>query len=331
MKVSIIIPVYNADSFIEKCLKSVSSQLMQVGVECLLIDDASTDNSLEKVNNFIQQYQGNIKFSLLCQATNQGPSAARNLGIQRATGEYVFFLDSDDSISADCISLLYQSAKVYDADYVQGTYHSDENYNMPFYGEPTKAPQYHGTIVNLPEHIADRKLVKSILLNHNIIPYTPHNRLVRRQLLLENNLYFNQKICVREDFYWMFFLAKAVKNMAICKSVTYFRGYNKGSLTHDVKLDREILGSKVLIEDFSKNMDSFMFGCQKELLLETLLMTLKSHYYHDEEERLQLISNVISSNTCLESCLLRLFLVFPECSLKNKLLHLLVRLYKIND
>lgn len=331
MKVSIIVPVYNAERFIENCIRSVANQTMQEGVECLLVDDCSTDNSVAKIQSVISLYQGNLNFKLLRQERNQGPSAARNLGINEACGKYVFFLDSDDSISTDCISQLYLLANKYAADYVQGTYSSNEHYHMPFYGEKSAAPLHHGNIVRLPEFSNDRKFIKKTLLNYNIIPFTPHNRLVRRDLLVKNNLYFNQKICVREDFYWMFFMAKVVSRFAVCKNTTYFRGFNESSLTHDIQIEREIIGSRTLIEDFSKSLDPFMLGSQKELLLETLLMTLRAHYYHDKKERWYLMNTVIKNNTIIETWLLRIVLVIPECKLRNKLLHLLIRLYKNHD
>ena len=331
MKVSIIVPVYNAGLFIAKCLESVASQTMLEGVECILVDDCSTDDSIARVESFVGQYHGDLTFKLLRQPKNQGPSAARNLGIREASGEYVFFLDSDDSISPDCISRLWHVADEYAADYVQGTYASDEHYSMPFYGERPDAPLHHGNLVNLPAFSDDRKFIKRTLLNYNIIPYTPHNRLVKRAMLVENHLYFNQEICVREDFYWMFFMAKVVSRFAVCKNITYFRGFNESSLTHDIQIEREIKGSRTLIEDFSKNLDSFMPGSQKELLLETLLMTLGAHYYHDNKERKYLINMVLQTNTMLETCLLRIVLAIPGSWMRNKLLHVLIRLYKIHD
>ena len=124
-KVSIIVPVYNASAFIKGCIDSVRSQTMTEGVECILIDDCSTDNTLEEIQSIINgDVNVNGNFFLLRQERNQGPSAARNRGIREAKGEYVFFLDADDTITSDCIELLYGLAKQYDADYVQGRYQS---------------------------------------------------------------------------------------------------------------------------------------------------------------------------------------------------------------
>ena len=78
MKVSIIVPVYNASAFIKECMDSVWSQTMTEGLECILIDDCSTDDTLEIIHNYINV---NDNISLLRQKRNQGPSAARNRGI----------------------------------------------------------------------------------------------------------------------------------------------------------------------------------------------------------------------------------------------------------
>lgn len=329
--VSVIVPVYNASNYIVSCMDSVSRQTANCSIECIFVDDCSSDNSIELISDYIQSYRGNIEFRLFKQAKNQGPSAARNRGIIEAKGDYVFFLDSDDELSSDCISKLFTLVDKYQADYVQGTYFSDANYHMPYYSEADNGSNYSGTRALLPEFSDDRKFIKKTLLNFNIIPFTPHNRLVKRQLLLDNNLLFNEKICVREDFYWMFFIAKVVTSLAICKDETYIRGYNEMSLTHDVKRDREILGSRTLIEDFSKNIDPFMMGSQKELLLETLIMTLNQKFYSDVKDRQYLINKVCNVNSVIESVILRIYLCLPKGSLKNKILHLLTRLYKIKD
>ena len=97
--VSIIVPVYNASNFIATCIDSVSRQTANGGVECLFIDDCSSDNSTELISDYIQSYKGDIEFRLLKQTKNQGPSAARNRGIIEAKGDFLFFLDSDDELS----------------------------------------------------------------------------------------------------------------------------------------------------------------------------------------------------------------------------------------
>lgn len=308
MFVSIIIPVYNAGAFIKGCLESIAAQTMDEGVECILIDDCGKDFSMLIAENFISKEASGISFRLLHQEYNQGPSAARNRGIREATGEYLFFLDSDDTITSRCIEHLYSLAKKCDADYVQGTYEG-----------------FAGQVI--PKYLEDKKSIKRLLLNHNKIPFTPHNRLVRRQMLLDNNLFFDERIRVREDFLWMTFVAKYVNCFAYCDKVTYHRGVNEDSLTHNVNREREILGYRVLIEEMVANYDSFLLGCQKELALEALMMVLRAGYYHDEVERSHLIETIESKNNFIENVLLALYLK----TINTKVLHLLIRLYKMKN
>ena len=328
-KVSIIIPVYNASAFVKECLDSVMAQTMTDGVECILIDDCSIDNTLEEIQSIINvNTDGNVKISLLRQERNQGPSAARNRGIHEATGEYVFFLDADDTITPDCIESLYGLAKQYDADYVQGKYQTScEHEGL----EVQKVQEVQDASLvqkrELPSVLSDRKEIKRLLLNHNKIQFTPHNRLVRRQMIIDNGLFFNEQIKVREDFLWMTFVAKYVKRFASCDKPTYNRGYNEDSLTNNINREREIAGYRVLIETMVANYDSFQLGYQKELALEALMMALMAGYYHDETERKHLIDIVKSKNSLIEKVLMQLYLITNI----SQVLHVLIKIYKRND
>jgi len=320
MDVSIIIPVYNAKNFIADCMKSVVEQTFLGNIECILVDDCGQDNSIDLAQEFIESYsRENIIFKILHQDHNQGPSAARNRGISEATGDYIFFLDSDDKITPNCIGSLYARAKEYNLDYVQGSYKGDKN-------------KFANTqILDINCLILDRKIIKRTLLNYNLIPFTPHNRLVRRQMLLEHNLFFNEDIRVREDFLWMSFVAKYVERFGYYPETTYVRGYNEDSLTHNVNIEREIKGYRVLIETMCNNLDTFQIGHQKELILSALIMCLNAQYYHNNNERESLIKIVNSKNNIIERLLVKLYFKIERNFLEPKVLHLLIRLYKIND
>ena len=111
--VSIIIPVYNTEKYIEKCILSVLKQKFQ-DFEVLLIDDGSTDSSGKICDKYIEHDE---RISVVHQ-TNQGLSAARNVGIKRAKGKYICFIDSDDIIAEDYLSILYENALYFNADVV---------------------------------------------------------------------------------------------------------------------------------------------------------------------------------------------------------------------
>ncbi len=106
MKISIIVPVYNVAPYIAACLQSVMHQTCQDALECILVDDCGTDNSMEVVGETLKAYKGPIDFKVVHHTQNRGLSAARNTGMAEATGDYVYFLDSDDEIAPDCIQRL---------------------------------------------------------------------------------------------------------------------------------------------------------------------------------------------------------------------------------
>lgn len=307
--VSIIIPVYNAANFIMGCLNSVANQSIVENLECILIDDCGQDNSAQIIEEYIASYKGLVSFMLFKQENNQGPSAARNRGIRKATGEYIFFLDADDQITPQCIETLYSIAKQNNADYVQGTYKGE---NPLFLGEGWRG---------------SKKEIKSLLLDYNKIQFTPHNRLVRRQLILDHELFFNEQIKVREDFLWMTFVAKYVDRFATTTKETYIRGFNEDSLTHNINIEREIQGYRVLIETMCENIDSFLIGKQKELALDALLICLRAGYYHKENDKLHLIDVVSKNNDAIENLLFKMYLKTNS----TKILHLLIRIYKRKD
>lgn len=104
-KVSVIIPVYNSHKYLDACLDSVIRQNLKE-IEIVCIDDGSTDGSLNLLKQYIDEEP---RMTLLCQQ-NYKPSVARNAGIQLAEGEYLFFMDSDDLLKEDALSVLYQEA-----------------------------------------------------------------------------------------------------------------------------------------------------------------------------------------------------------------------------
>ena len=119
MKVSIIIPVHNVAPYVEECIQSVLRQDYK-NLEIIIIDDCGMDNSMELVEELVKNSSRDIV--ILRHDYNKGLSAARNTGIKQATGDYIFFLDSDDFIETYCISVLVEIAKdCVDADMVYGS------------------------------------------------------------------------------------------------------------------------------------------------------------------------------------------------------------------
>ena len=110
-KVSIIVPVYNVEKFLQKCLDSIVEQTLKE-IEIICINDGSPDNSLEILNEYASKDDRIIVIS----QENQGLSAARNAGLKIATGEYIGFVDSDDYIELNYYEKLYNTACKNDSD-----------------------------------------------------------------------------------------------------------------------------------------------------------------------------------------------------------------------
>lgn len=113
MKISVIVPVYNVEKYIKKCLDSLVNQTLD-GVEIIVVNDGSPDNSQKIIDEYTKKYK-NVKSYI---KENGGLSDARNYGIKKATGEYISFVDSDDYIRNDMLEIMYNYAIKEDLDVV---------------------------------------------------------------------------------------------------------------------------------------------------------------------------------------------------------------------
>ena len=105
-KISVLVPIYNAEKYIEKCLDSIVNQTYE-NIEIVLIEDGSTDNSLE----IIKEYSKQDKRIKIISIKNNGVADARNKALENATGDYVTFVDSDDYVEKDYVETLYTNLK----------------------------------------------------------------------------------------------------------------------------------------------------------------------------------------------------------------------------
>lgn len=117
-KVSVIIPVYNAEKYLNKCISSVANQTMK-DIEIIAINDGSTDNSLNILDELSLKYKGKLK---IYSKENGGAGSARNIGIENASGEFIKFVDADDYLKADILEKMYTIAKEHNVSLVRGNY-----------------------------------------------------------------------------------------------------------------------------------------------------------------------------------------------------------------
>ena len=117
-KISVIVPVYNAEKYLEKCISSIANQTMK-DIEIIAINDGSTDNSLNILESLSMRYKGRLR---VISKENGGAGSARNIGIENANGEFIKFVDADDYLKLDILERMYNIAKENHVSLVRGNY-----------------------------------------------------------------------------------------------------------------------------------------------------------------------------------------------------------------
>lgn len=199
--VTIIIPVYNTEKYLKKCLNSVVNQTYK-NLEIILINDASSDNSLAILENYAKKYK-NVK--LVNNPVNLGVSISRNIGLDCTNGDYIYFLDSDDFIRNDAIEKLVNLATLYDVPLVEAKYKSVFTSH-----EPKVITKSENRYINLEK---DKEAIK----NHDCIAC---NKLYSHDLI-KDNIRFPEKLSY-EDNAFVYPLLTIAKRSIITNEVLYF-------------------------------------------------------------------------------------------------------------
>ena len=237
--ISIVIPVYNVEKYIERCLLSVMEQKNYEGyIECILVDDCTPDQSIAIARELIDAYQGPICFRIIHNPENQGLSCSRNNGLMSAHGDYVFFLDSDDYLSNDCLHCLSLELGKHNCvvDMVIGN--SYDKKHEKYWQDPDR------TTSLLQDHV---DIMRRFLEFE--IPMMAWNKLIRRQFLLDNHLLFAPHM-LHEDELWSYNVFDIVSSVVLIPDVTYQYEQNTNSImTSSQNLHHRVEAHHVLINN----------------------------------------------------------------------------------
>ena len=210
LSVSIVVPVYNVSLYVERCVRSVLAQTYPV-MECIIVDDASPGDSIAKCERLIAGYDGHIRFVILHHDHNRGLSAARNTGTDAAQGDYVFYLDSDDALTPDCIETL---AKPIERDpsieLVQGNY-------KVFKGGIARIGNKK---LSEEEDVLSVAAIRASYYDEANLRVTAWNKLIAKRFLTENSLSFPEGL-LHEDVLWAFYAVKCLQHLYVIPEVTY--------------------------------------------------------------------------------------------------------------
>ena len=249
---SIIVPIYNVEDYLDVCLRSVYA-IEDMPVEIILINDGSTDNSIDIINDFLIHYGDKTVF---IDQKNQGLSVARNKGLEVASGRYVLFVDSDDYIDPEKINIFVNYALEHNLDLVQGKAiafnDSTKNIlNMP--KEIFKFPIYSGV-----EYLTHYCNLASIKLRN----FRPEAWLIiyKKDLLNDNKLTFEPNMYYEDELFVpnVFLYSKRVKALDI---PFYYYRTRENSITTTFT-NKHVLSKAKLVYNF-------------------YLVLRKHHFYHN--------------------------------------------------
>lgn len=247
-KVSIIVPVYNASEYLSRSIESLLNQSYD-NLEIILIDDCSTDNSKEIIKKYALK---DTRIKPFYSEVNQGVSKTRNIGLKSVSGDYVFFMDSDDSIVKDAIKILVEKAIKYNADIVDS---------------------YHLIIYNNKTFLEHKPLKKDLVLgnkdNKEMITKSSYitGKLIDVNLI--KGLLFNEDLRRYEDLVFEHELKLRANNYCLIKDVLYYYYQVDGSLINSLGEKHKVyLEAASIVLDLYKNEDK-----ETKQLIESLLFT----------------------------------------------------------
>ena len=263
-KISVIVPFYNTDEYFKKCLDSLVNQTLKE-LEIILVDDGSTDNSLAIAKDY-QQKDKRIK---IVEQENKKQGAARNKGMENATGEYIGFVDSDDWVDLDYFEKLYNSAKKYNSDIALGT-------NVRIGNGRTKKR------LNIKEEKLYTSLEDKFDVCNQFNNECPTNKIYKTTFLKENNIAWPEGVFCEDKI----FTVKAVYYANSIVSVAninyyYFRNpnstVNAKAKSHFEKLNDDKNNARKAVLDFlrSKNVafaDKKYWAIKKDIKLASFLV-----------------------------------------------------------
>lgn len=246
-KISIIVPVYNVEKYIKYTIDSIKNQSFK-DFECILINDGSTDNSLQVINDKIKDDK---RFKVLS-FNNYGQASARNKGITKANGDYICFIDSDDKVASDYLEVLYNNAINYDADLSVSNFEYIDSLDELVMGRA------------LTSRIYKKDEFLNAFLTRNI-QFLITSVLVKKETIINNKLYFDENIKFSEDQMYLWDLIINSNKIVYSDKKLYGYYLRENSIMTSTKKDK-ILASYPYIKDKLSSFDYIKYPYLKSAL-----------------------------------------------------------------
>ena len=264
MLFSIIIPVYNADKYIEKCIESIISQDRNK-FEIIVVDDGSTDNTGIICDKYSNKYS-NIK---VFHTENKGVSRARNLGLSEAIGDYILFVDADDWVTSDYIDVISKEIEGVDLLFFSNNRVIDEKIIKQSYGDA---------------YAENRAETEELILNIKKQKYEyfgfTWNKCFSRNIISKNNILFVNDLSVREDEVFTNIYCSYVNSIKFIKKILYnYREQTTGLTCKKKSQDEWKLLCKSLDESTNRISDKKLLFYEKSRIMRFYLYYIKSYNF----------------------------------------------------
>ena len=294
--ISIIVPVYNVEEYLEECLDSIQCQTYK-NIEVILVNDGSTDTSKEICEKYCER---DIRFRLMNQM-NQGQSVARNRGMLEATGEFIAFVDSDDVIKEDMFEQLMKQMTSNDIDIVECWYTHNEQELKP------KTKKNIGIVFR-----GDAKEALISLCKDNVVRLNPVAKLFRREVII--NFPFLEGF-IYEDVYSGIGILKQIRNMVKINYTGYYYRLRPGSTLNrefnPKNLDLFTICDKLeQLYENDKEAQSYIY----RRLFHLVLMHVIDYHIFEGNAYQEKYCNYLNkyAKTSKKSFLIRAYLLFPK-------------------
>lgn len=216
MKVSIILPVYNVELYLDACLQSIASQSF-TALECVCVNDGSTDGSLEILQRWAEK---DSRFKIHNQQ-NQGPSVARNFGLNAAKGEYLSFVDADDVLRPEYLERFVQMMEQDNLDVAGCAYELSDTHSVK------KFQFVVDRVLDFPQLIASNQMLQQ----SNDLCF-PWRYMFRRSLVVEAGICFDERCSIGEDTIFITDVLAHSQRIRLTNESLYLYRVNPNSIMH---------------------------------------------------------------------------------------------------
>lgn len=221
MKISIIIPVFNGEKYIKRCIDSIERESQyEKYLDVIIVDDGSTDTTYAILDNLVQKYS-NIR---VVHKKNGGVSSARNFGLSIAQGDFILFVDADDQLNKTALSSIIEEVRENKADY---------------YMFPIEKEIKTGVIQRQEYSVIEKTVPVCEAYEYFYVDGNngPWSKLFKAEIIRKNHLYFHEDLKIHEDVIFCMEYLEHCKNVRYCKDVIYTYAFNEFGAVRKHKIE----------------------------------------------------------------------------------------------